>query len=186
VVQLLAQNWWALGLRGAFAVIFGVLALVLPGITLGALILLFGAYAVADGVLAIISGARAAHRGKRRGAFILEGIVGIIAGLVAFFAPLTAALAFIYLFAAWALVTGALEIAAAIRLRREIEDEWLLGLTGVLSVLLGVFVAIFPGLGLVGLIWSIGAYTVAIGVIMIVLAFRLRRLWLAEPRPAHP
>lgn len=184
--SLLARNWWALALRGLFAVLFGVLALALPGITLGALILLFGAYAIADGVLAIASAIRAARRHERWGALILEGLVSIAAGLIAFFVPLAAALAFAFLFAGWALLTGGLEIAAAIRLRREIRHEWLLALTGILSILLGIYVAVFPGLGLIGLVWTIGAYAIAFGVLMIVLAFRLRRLTVVEPSLAHP
>jgi uncharacterized membrane protein HdeD (DUF308 family) len=172
-------------LRGIFAVIFGVLALALPGITLAALFLLFGAYAAADGILAVASGIRAARRQDRWWVLIIEGVAGIVAGLIAFFVPFAAALAFAYLFAGWALVTGALEIAAAIRLRREIEHEWLLGLTGVLSVLLGTFVAAFPGVGLVALVWTIGAYAIVFGVLMIALAFRLRRMWPVEPTPVH-
>jgi uncharacterized membrane protein HdeD (DUF308 family) len=186
MMELMAHNWWAVALRGIIAVLFGVLALALPGITLGALILLFGIYSVVDGIFAIVSGVRAARRHERWGPAVLEGIVSIIAGAIALFVPLAAALAFIYLFAAWALVTGALEIAAAIRLRREIEGEWLLALTGVLSVLLGIFVAIFPGIGLLGLVWAIGAYAIVFGIVMIALAFRLRRLLPPQATPAHP
>lgn len=185
-MELMAHNWWALALRGAFALVFGVLAVVLPGITLGALILLFGIYSVVDGIFAIISGIRSARQHERWGPAVLEGIVDIVAGAIALFVPLAAALAFIYLFAAWALVTGALEIAAAIRLRREIEGEWLLILTGVLSILLGIFVVIFPGMGLLGLVWTIGIYAIVFGVIMIALAFRLRRLLPQHATPAHP
>lgn len=188
MMQQLAHNWWVLALRGALAILFGVLALAMPGITLAALILLFGVYAVVDGVFTIVSGIRAARRHERWGPLVLEGVVGIVAGAIALFVPLAAALAFIYLFAAWALVTGALEIAAAIRLRNEIRGEWLLALSGVLSILVGVFIAIFPGLGLVGLVWAIGAYAIVFGVVMIGLAFRMRRVEHEMPHatPAHP
>jgi uncharacterized membrane protein HdeD (DUF308 family) len=183
---LLAQNWWAVALRGGFAILFGVLALLLPGITLGALILLWGVYAVVDGVFSIISGVRAARRSDRWGALMVGGVIGILAGLIAVFLPAAAAVAFVYLFAAWALVSGIIEIVAAIRLRREIEGEWLLGLTGVVSVLLGLYAAVFPGLGLLGLIWAIGVYAIIIGAMLLMLAFRLRRHAGTATQPAHP
>jgi uncharacterized membrane protein HdeD (DUF308 family) len=182
---LLAQNWWAVALRGAFAILFGVLALLLPGITLGALILLWGVFAVVDGVFSIISGVRAARRNERWGTLLVGGVIGILAGLIAVFLPAAAAVAFVYLFAAWALVSGVIEIVAAIRLRREIEGEWLLGLTGVVSILLGLYVAVFPGLGLLGLIWAIGAYAIVIGAMLVLLAFRLRRVSTDRTRLAH-
>jgi len=186
MLSLLALNWWAVALRGAFGIVFGVLAIAMPGITLGALILLFGIYAVADGIFAIVSGVRAARRNERWGALIVEGIADIVVGVIAVFLPQTAAIAFVYLFALWAVVTGIIEIAAAIRLRREIEGEWLLGLAGVLSVLLGLYVAAFPGLGLLGLIWTVGAYAIVFGVALLVLAFRLRRVAAGGAHPAHP
>jgi uncharacterized membrane protein HdeD (DUF308 family) len=186
MLPLLVQNWWAVALRGAFGIVFGVLALAMPGVTLGALILLFGIYAVADGVFAIVSGVRAARRNERWGALIVEGIADIAAGLIAVFLPEAAAIAFVYLFALWALITGIVEIVAAIRLRREIEGEWLLGLTGVLSVLLGIYVAVFPGLGLLGLVWTIGVYAIVFGAALLILAFRLRRMAGSAERPAHP
>lgn len=176
MLQVLAQNWWAVALRGAIAILFGVLAIALPGVTLAALILLWGIYAVADGVFAIISGVRAARRHERWGVLIVEGIAGIIAGLIAVFLPAAAAFAFVFLFAVWAVVTGVIEIVAAVRLRREIEGEWLLALTGVLSVLLGVYVAAFPGLGLLGLIWTLGVYAILFGIALIALSVRLRHL----------
>jgi uncharacterized membrane protein HdeD (DUF308 family) len=162
-----------------------VLALLLPGITLGALILLWGIFAVVDGIFAIISGVRAARRSERWGALMVEGVVGILAGLIAVFLPVAAAVAFVYLFAAWALVTGIIEIVAAIRLRREIEGEWLLGLTGVVSILLGLYVAVFPGLGLLGLIWAIGVYAIVVGAMLLMLAFRLRRVSTDQASLAH-
>jgi uncharacterized membrane protein HdeD (DUF308 family) len=185
MLPLLVQNWWAVALRGAFAILFGVLAIALPGVTLGALILLWGIYAVADGVFAIISGVRAAHRHERWGALIVEGIAGILAGVVAVFLPAAAAVAFINLFALWALITGIVEIVAAIRLRREIEGEWLLGLTGVLSILIAIYAAAFPGLGLLGLIWTVGAYAIIFGIVLIALAVRLRRVSADQVTLAH-
>jgi uncharacterized membrane protein HdeD (DUF308 family) len=186
MLPLLAQNWWAVALRGAFAVLFGALAIALPGITLTALILLWGIYAIVDGAFAIVSGVRAGRRQERWGALIVEGIADIIAGAIAVFLPAVAAVAFVYLFALWAFVTGIIEIVAAIRLRREIAGEWLLGLTGVLSVLLGIYVAVFPGIGLLALVWMIGGYAIVFGIILIALALRLRRVAGEQARPAHP
>lgn len=185
MLGLLIQNWWVLALRGALAVLFGILAVLWPGITIEVLILLFGIYAIVDGVFAIVSGFRAARRDERWGALVIEGIAGIIAGFIALFVPLAAALAFAYLFAAWALVTGIFEIYAAIRLRDEIEGEWLLALTGILSAALGIFIAIFPGAGLVALAWMIGIYAIVFGILMLVLAFRLRSLRPPEASPAR-
>ena len=186
MLPLLAQNRWAVALRGAVAILFGVLAIALPGVTLGVLILLWGVYAIADGIFAIVSGVRAARRNERWGVLIVEGIFDIIAGVIAVFMPAAAAFAFAYLFAIWAVITGIIEVAAAVRLRREMEGEWLLGLTGVLSILLGLYVAVFPGLGLLGLVWTVGIYAIVFGIAMIVLSLRLRRHGIDETaRLAH-
>ena len=176
MLDIAAKNWWAIALRGAAALIFGLLAIALPGLTAAALILMFAAFAVADGAFAIVAAVRAARQGERWGAMALLGIASLVAGAIAFFAPMIAALSLVLLFAAWAIVTGALEIAAAIRLRKEIEGEWLLGLTGALSIVLGIAVVAFPGAGLLGLVWWIGAYALIAGVLLLALAFRLRRI----------
>ncbi len=186
MLRLLALNWWAVGLRGVFAIIFGLLALFMPGITLGVLVLLFGIYALADGVFAIVSGVRAAAHHERWLALIAEGIISILAGLIAFFAPLATALAFLYLIAAWAFITGILEIVEAVRLRREIEGEWLLILQGILSIALGVLLAAFPSSGMLALVWWIGIYAIIFGALLIGLAFRLRSTLPEETKPAHP
>jgi uncharacterized membrane protein HdeD (DUF308 family) len=154
-------------------VIFGILAFVLPGITLLGLILLFGAFALVNGVFAF----GAAFRGARGGALaglILGGLASIVAGLLAFFLPGLTALALLYLIASWAVVTGIFEIVAAIRLRREISNEWLLVLAGVVSIAFGVLLALLPAAGLLTLVWWIGAYSLVFGTLQIALAFRLR------------
>lgn len=186
MLDLLAKNWWAFAVRGAAALILGVLAIVLPGITAAALILMFGVFALVDGVFALVAAFRAGRRGERWGAMALLGAASLIAGAIALFAPLIAALSLVLLFAAWAIVTGALEIAAAIRLRKEIEGEWLLGLTGALTIVAGVLAAVFPAAGLLGLVWLIGIYAVFAGVLLLSLAFRLRRIQsgAAPPAPA--
>jgi uncharacterized membrane protein HdeD (DUF308 family) len=190
VVDELARHWWVITLRGLVAVLFGLLAFAWPGMTLVVLIVLFGAYAVVDGVLGIL----AAVRGDtdHRLAMLLEGLVSVAAGLTAFVWPGLTALVLAYLIAFWAILTGVLEIVAAVRLRRVIQDEWGLLVGGALSVLFGVVVAAAPGAGALALVWLIGAYAVVFGITLIAVSWRLRshaqRLRGAEPtgRPAIP
>lgn len=172
MVNMLAYNWWTLVLRGLAAIIFGVLAYVWPDITFTVLVLLFGAYALWDGVFALISAFRT--EGDRRWVLVLEGLVGIAAGLVTFFWPGAATLAILTIIAAWAIVTGIFEIIGAIRLRKEIDGEWFLFFSGLLSVLFGIALVIWPVAGLVAVTWMIGAYAIVFGILLIALGFRLR------------
>jgi len=158
------------------AILFGIAAFVWPGITLVALVLLFGAYALVDGIFAVIAGVAARREQERWWMMILEGVAGIVIGVLTFLYPGITALVLLYFIAAWSIVTGAFEIAAAIRLRREIEGEWLLGLAGFASLLFGVLLVILPGPGALALIWLIGSYALIFGVLMLILAFRLRGL----------
>ena len=173
-MHVLARNWWALALRGLFAVLFGLVALALPGIALGALVLLFGAYALVDGVFAIIAAVRAAETHARWGSLAIEGIAGIIAGIVAFAVPGLTAIVLLYVIAFWAIVTGVFELTTAIRLRKEIKGEWTLALAGVASVVFGILLLLFPGAGALAVVWLIGAYALIFGGLLLVLAFRLR------------
>jgi uncharacterized membrane protein HdeD (DUF308 family) len=176
VLPTLARNWWALALRGLAAILFGLLAFFWPGITLFVLVIFFGAYMFVDGIFAIIAAVRAAGEEERWWLLLIEGILGVLAGLVAFCWPGLTALALLYFIAAWAIVTGVLEIVAAIRLRREIEGEWALGLSGALSVIFGVLLIVSPApAGLLSLVWLVGAYAVASGVLLLILAIRVRR-----------
>jgi uncharacterized membrane protein HdeD (DUF308 family) len=168
------MNWWALALRGVAAIIFAILTFALPGITLTVIVLLFGAYALIDGILAIVSAIRAAQGHKRWGSFLLEGIIGILAGLVTLFAPALTLTFLIFVVGGWAIVTGVFEIAAAIRLRRHLAGEWLLALTGVLSVLFGVLIFWAPAAGALVLALWLGAYALVFGILLLTLAFRLR------------
>jgi uncharacterized membrane protein HdeD (DUF308 family) len=175
VLPVLARNWWALVLRGLAAILFGVLAFAWPGITLFVLVLFFGAYMLVDGIFAIVAAVRAAGEEDRWWLLLIQGILGVLAGLVAIFWPGLTALALLYFIAAWAIVTGIMEIVAAIRLRREIEGEWALALSGALSVLFGVLLVVLPApAGLLSLVWLIGAYAVATGVLLLILGFRVR------------
>lgn len=170
----LSDNWWAVALRGLAALVFGVLTLVSPGISLAALVLLFGAYAVADGVLAIVAASRHRRAGEKWWVVALGGIAGIAAGIITFLMPAITALVLVYVIAARAIIVGAMEVAAAIRLRKVIKGEWLMALGGVASIVFGVLVALFPGIGALTVVLWIGAFSVVIGAMLIALAFRLR------------
>jgi uncharacterized membrane protein HdeD (DUF308 family) len=182
----LSRNWWAVSLRGLAGILFGIITFFAPGISLAALVLLFGAYALMDGVLAIVTAVR------RRGAdrwwlLLLEGLVGIAAGVLTFLLPAITAIALLYVIAAWALVTGAFEIAAAIRLRKVISGEWLLALSGIFSIALGVLLVMFPGPGALAVVIWIGAYAFVFGALLFALGLRLRGLGSPRARgePAH-
>jgi uncharacterized membrane protein HdeD (DUF308 family) len=167
-------HWWALALRGAIAILFGLAAFLRPDIALEALILLFGAYALVDGVFSIVGVFGGTRGGTPRWLLFVEGVVSILAGLIAFVFPGLTAVALLYLIAAWAVITGVLEIATAIRLRQEIQGEWALILGGIASVLFGLILAVLPAVGILSLIWLIGAYAVAFGILLLITALRVR------------
>jgi uncharacterized membrane protein HdeD (DUF308 family) len=172
----LARNWWVLVVRGVLAVVFGILAFVWPGATVTALVILFGAFMLVDGLFALVTAWRRADRRMSWWPFVLEGLSGVAIGVITFFWPGVTAFALLYLIAAWAFITGVFEIAAAIRLRKEIRGELILALIGVASILFAVLVVLFPGEGAVAIVWAIGAYAVVFGALLIVLGIRLRRL----------
>ncbi len=167
------RNRWAWALRGAAAIIFGLLTFIWPGISLLILVTLFGAYALVDGIFAIVA-AFSRHRAEgQRWLLALAGMVGIVAGVFTFLWPGVTALGLLYIIAVWALVTGVLEIVAAIRLRREIRGEWALIVGGVLTVLFGLALAISPGAGALAVLWLIASYAIAFGILMIIQSFRV-------------
>jgi uncharacterized membrane protein HdeD (DUF308 family) len=171
---LLARNWWLLLLRGIAALGFGIAAIAWPGITLVVLVLLYGAYALADGAFAIAAALRG-HGGRApTGWLLFVGVLGIAAGLATFFWPAITALVLLTLIGAWSILHGVFEIVGAIRLRREIEGEWLLILGGSLSVAFGVLLLVFPGAAALALVWLIGAYAAVFGLLLIALSLRLR------------
>lgn len=176
MIATLARYWWVLAIRGVAAILFGIAAFLWPGLTLTVLVLLFGAYALVDGIFAVVGGFTARAEQERWWVLILEGIAGIALGVLTFLWPYITALVLLYFIAAWAIVTGVLEVAAAIRLRREITGEWLLGLAGVASILFGVLLVLLPGPGALALVWLIGAYALIFGIVLVILAFRLRSL----------
>jgi uncharacterized membrane protein HdeD (DUF308 family) len=173
MLPTVSGNWWALAVRGVAAILFGLAALIWPGLTLAVLIILYGAYAVVDGAFAIVAGVRAGS-GTRRWLLLAEGALGILAGLVALLWPGITALVLLYIISFWAIFGGLLRIVGAILLRREIDNEWTMALSGVLWVLLGVVLAVLPGAGLLSLAWLIGAFALGVGVTLIALAFRVR------------
>jgi uncharacterized membrane protein HdeD (DUF308 family) len=171
---LLARYWWTLVLRGIVAILFGVIAFLWPGVTLAALVLLFGAYAFVDGIAAVILGIKEYGDRERWWATLLVGIVSIAAGLVALLMPGITALALLTVIAVWAIMRGVFELVAAIRLRHVIEGEWLLALAGVMSIAFGALLLAFPGAGALAVIWWIGAYAMVLGAVLVVLGFRAR------------
>lgn len=172
MIRQLTQFWWVLVLRGVLAILFGALAFAWPGLTLEVLVILFGAYALTDGVFALV-----AAFGPSRGRIwplVLEGVTGIAAGLLTFAWPGLTGLILLYFIAGWAIATGVLELVAAVQLRAVIADEFWLALSGVLSIVLGVWALFQPGEAAVALAWVIGAYAVVFGVTLIALGLRLR------------
>jgi uncharacterized membrane protein HdeD (DUF308 family) len=172
--DLLAKNWWALVLRGVAGIVFGILAFVMPVVTLAALVLLFGAYALVDGIFNIVAAVTGRTGERPWWTLLLAGLVGIGAGLATFFLPGLTALTLLYVIAAWAIVIGVLEIAAAVRLRRVITNEWWLGLGGALSIVFGVLIMLAPGAGALVMVLWIGAFAVVYGIALVVLGLRLR------------
>jgi uncharacterized membrane protein HdeD (DUF308 family) len=173
-IDTLSRNWWLIALRGLAGILFGIITFLAPGMTLAVLVILFGAYAFADGVLTIASAVRRRGATNRWGMLLLEGVVGVAAGVVTLFWPGITALTLLYVIAFWALLTGVLEIAAAIRLRRVITGEWLLALGGIASIVFGVAIALFPAAGALVLVLWIGAYMLVFGVLFVALGLRLR------------
>ncbi|MEV1168170.1 HdeD family acid-resistance protein [Nonomuraea sp. NPDC049784] len=168
----ITQSWWLLLLRGLASILFGLLALIWPAITLLVLVIFFGAYALVSGLFELFAGFR--HGAKSRAWLIISGIVGILVGIATFFWPGITSLALLFVVAFWAIVTGVLEIVAGIRLRKTIDNEWMLIVGGILSVIFGVLLLIWPVTGLLSLVWLVGIYAILHGIAEIALAFRVK------------
>jgi uncharacterized membrane protein HdeD (DUF308 family) len=168
-VQTSQQSWWPLLFRGIFALIFGLIALIFPGIALFALVFVFGVYALLDGIMAVYIAIKERHMLPRWGWLLAEGIAGIVLGLVAFLWPGETALILLYIVAAWAIVTGVMEIGTAF-----VGKDWLFGIAGVISIVFGLFLFAFPGAGLLSVLWIVGIYAIVFGILFIVSAFQLR------------
>jgi uncharacterized membrane protein HdeD (DUF308 family) len=174
VLGALARNWWLILLRGIAAIAFGILTFVWPGVTLVTLVLLYGAFALVDGVLALWAGIAGGSPAPRWW-LILVGLLGIAAGIVTAVMPGMTALLLLYFIAFWAIATGVVQIVGAIRVRKEIDNEWLLIASGVVSVLFGAIVLASPGAGALGVLFVIGVYAIVYGVTLVGFAFRLRK-----------
>ncbi|HTI63742.1 MAG TPA: DUF308 domain-containing protein [Gemmatimonadaceae bacterium] len=175
MVNVLARNWALVAVRGVIALLFGVFAIARPDVTLSALVILFGAFALVDGLVAVWS-ALFHRRGEPHWvALLLGGITGIVIGIGTFAMPAITAVALLYLIAAWAIVRGVVEITMAIQLRKVVTGEWLLALAGVLSVLFGVFLVAYPAAGALAVMLWIGVWAIVVGVVVLALAFRLRK-----------
>jgi uncharacterized membrane protein HdeD (DUF308 family) len=171
--DVLANNWWVVALRGVFAILFGIIAFAMPGVTMLSLVIVFAAYSLVDGVAGIVMAVRGAHRGERWGWLLANGILGIIAGAIALVWPGVTILAYVLLVAAWALISGAFMVIAAFQLKIDHGRIWL-GLAGVASLIFGVLLIIAPLIGAVVLTLWAGAHALVLGVILLVLSWKLR------------
>jgi uncharacterized membrane protein HdeD (DUF308 family) len=169
--DMLVNKWWVIAVRGVIAILFGLVALVYPGITLTALVFLFGIYALMDGGLALFVGL--APNVPGRFWYVLEGLFGIAAGILAFVYPGVAGLALVYIVGFWAILTGVTEIVAGFEL--PVSRDWLLALAGLASVVFGVLVFISPGSGALAIVWLIGIYALIFGVTLVAFAIRLQK-----------
>jgi uncharacterized membrane protein HdeD (DUF308 family) len=174
MLETMKGGWWLLVLRGVCALLFGVLTFAWPGITLVTLVLLFGAYALVNGIFTLGLALRAPKGSPGTGTLVLLGLLGVAAGILTFFYPGITALSLLWVIAFWAIFTGVFEIAAAIKLRRQMSNEWFLILSGALSVLFGVLVLVMPSAGALSIIWLIGAYAILFGVLLLTLAIKMR------------
>ncbi|MFI6498821.1 HdeD family acid-resistance protein [Nonomuraea typhae] len=173
-MEQIARTWWLILIRGICAIIFGILALVWPGITLYVLVIFFGAYAIVSGLFSLF--AAFGHNVQSRAWLIISGIIGILAGIVAFAWPGITALALLYVIAFWAIFTGVAEIVAGVALRKDIDNEWMLILGGILSVIFGILLIIWPATGMLTLTWLLGIFAIIYGIAMVVLSFNVKKL----------
>jgi uncharacterized membrane protein HdeD (DUF308 family) len=175
LVEVLAANWWLILVRGVIAVMFGVLAIVVPNLTLVTLIYLIGAFVLVDGIFAVAAGIRGGAP-MPRWWLIVVGVAGIATGLAAVFWPEMTAFLLIIFVGFWAIVKGLFEIVGAVAVRKEIDNEWMLIFGGALSVLFGLVAVIAPGAGALALLWLIAVYAILSGAMLIAFALRLRNV----------
>jgi uncharacterized membrane protein HdeD (DUF308 family) len=182
MLDALSRNWWMLALRGVAAIIFGIAVILAPGIALQVLITFWAVYTIIDGVFTIGTAFQNRQGNPRWWVNLLEGLISILAGVAAIIFPGITSLVFLYIIAFWAIFTGVMEIIAAVQLRKEIEGEFWLGLAGVLSIIFGIALILFPGTGILTLLWLLAGYAIVFGVVLIVLAFRVRGMQGQQPQ----
>lgn len=170
----LADKWWMTALRGLFAILFGLAIMIWPSISLAILLTLFGIFALFSGCLLLLI-ALQGRTVEGNWLIILEGVLGVGLGLLTLFRPQTTGIFLLIIVAVWAILTGVFQIGVALRLRREIEKEWLLLSAGIASALFGLLLALRPVAGATAILWLVGAYAIALGILLIILSFRLKR-----------
>ena len=176
MIAQLSSHWWLFLIRGILALALGILIPLFPGAAILTLALLFGAYALVDGVVAIIAAIRMNHAEGNWIWMLLEGVLGVIVGAITFIFPGLVALWLVFLFGAWAILTGILAIVSAFQIRQAIANEILMILFGAISIVAGIAIFVFPIYGVFALAWTIGIYAILAGIFLIGLAFRLRNL----------
>lgn len=176
MLKSLADHWWVVFVRGLCAVIMGILAVMLPGITLVSLLMVYGVFAIADGITAIWIGLKARHERRIWWEMVISGALAIFAGILVSAWPGLTAMIFVIMIGVFAIMRGVMEIVAAIQLRKVIDDEWMLILSGIISILFGGMLVAKPGEGAIAMVLLIGAFMIAIGAMTIGLALRLRHI----------
>lgn len=171
----LSSNWWALALRGVLAILFGLIALLMPGVTLATLMLFFAAYMLLGGILAIVAGVRAAERHGRSMPLFFEGALNIVVAILAALWPDQTIVAIVYIVGAWALLSGGFLLFAALRMRGNAQGEFLLGIVGVLAIVFGIALFAWPAAAAVAFSWWIGIFALLFGAAMLSFAFRLKK-----------
>ncbi len=177
MIELFTKNWWTFTLRGLLAIAFGILALVWPGATIAVLAIFLGIYLLLGGIFAVVAGLATSGKNSRWWTLVLEGLAGIILGLVALFFPGLTEEIIVFMVAIWAVVVGFLEISSAFQIRHEIANEVIMIISGLLAVIMGILLFVFPIGGVVSIVWIIGVFSIAFGIALILLSLRMRRTW---------
>ena len=185
MLTTMRNHWWMLVGRGALAVLFGVLAMIIPGLTLAMLVIMVGAYILLDGIGALYTSWKSRPLHTNWWVMAIEGAAGVLIGLITVIWPGITAVILLYLIALWAIITGAIEIMGAIQLRKEISNEFLLGVAGVISMAFGAFLVIAPTAGALAVIWIIGIYAILFGITLIMLGLRIKNLPHDQIPPHH-
>lgn len=171
ILRGLTQHWWVVLLRGLLAIAFGVMAYMWPGATIAILVLIWGTYALVGGIFEVVAGVRG-----KWGSLVVLGLLGIAAGVVTILWPGLTAVTLIWVMAFWAILAGILQISAAIRLRKEVQGEWLWIASGLCTIALGVLLMLYPGAGALSVVWLIAALAIAWGILLVMLSLKLKGL----------